>query len=92
MDAPEGVENVVGAARRYCNDLLVVARVRDARHASRLVQLGAACAIPEAMEGSLQLSKELLLALGQSTDQVERSIQHKRAGHLTAAGARPQSR
>ena len=40
MDAPDGAEAVVRAARAVRPDLVIVARARDARHAQRLYELG----------------------------------------------------
>lgn len=78
MDAPEGVEAVVGTARHHHPDLVIVARARDDRHAARLYRLGATSAIPEAFEASLQLSEALLLDLGEPKDAVSELMRARR--------------
>lgn len=64
MDAPEAAEAVVAAARQSRDDLTIVARARDARHAARLYELGATDAVPETIEASLQLSEAVLVDIG----------------------------
>lgn len=78
MDAPDGVEAVVGTARHHYPDLVIVARARDDRHAARLYRLGATSAIPEAFEASLQLSEALLLDLGEPKDAVSELMRARR--------------
>lgn len=78
MDAPEGVEAVVGTARHHHPELVIVARARDDRDATRLYQLGATSAVPEAFEASLQLSEALLLDLGEPSEAVSELIRGRR--------------
>jgi CPA2 family monovalent cation:H+ antiporter-2 len=78
MDSPEGAEAVVAAARALRPDLTIVARARDARHASRLYELGATDAVPETIEASLQLSEALLVDLGVPMGLVIASIHERR--------------
>lgn len=78
MDSPEGAEAVVGAAREMRQDLTIVARARDARHAKRLYDLGATDAVPETIEASLQLSEATLVDIGIPMGLVIASIHERR--------------
>ena len=64
MDAPGKVDEVVIAARALRQDLPVIARARDDRHAARLYSLGVTDAVPETTEASLQLVENTLVDLG----------------------------
>ena len=61
---PSAVEDVVAAARAERPDLTIVARARDASHASKLYELGVTDAVPETIEASLQLSEAVLVDIG----------------------------
>jgi CPA2 family monovalent cation:H+ antiporter-2 len=78
LDNPQAVDNLVIAARAERDDLLIVARARDARHAAHLYQVGASDAVPEAVEASLQLAEALLVDLGIPMGPVIASIHQKR--------------
>jgi len=88
MDSPEGAEAIVGVARELRQDLTIVARARDARHAQRLYDLGATDAVPETVEASLQLSEALLVDMGVPMGLVIASI-HERRDEFRAALNRP---
>jgi monovalent cation:H+ antiporter-2, CPA2 family len=90
MDAPEGVEAVVGAARQMRQDLTIVARARDARQAQRLYELGATDAVPETVEASLQLSEAVLVEIGVPMGLIIASI-HERRDEFRKALNRPDS-
>ena len=55
LDNPAAIEAVVAAARAERPDLTIVARARDARHATELYELGVDDAVPETIEACLQL-------------------------------------
>ena len=78
MDAPTKVAEVVIAARGLRQDLPVIARARDDRHAARLYALGATDAVPETTEASLQLAENVLVDLGVPMGLVLASIHEKR--------------
>jgi CPA2 family monovalent cation:H+ antiporter-2 len=78
MDDPAAVERVVAAAHAERPDLTIVARARDADHATRLYGLGATDAVPETIEASLQLSEALLVEIGLPMGLVIASVHEKR--------------
>jgi CPA2 family monovalent cation:H+ antiporter-2 len=90
MDDSEGVETVVAVARQFRQDLTIIARARDARHAERLYELGATDAVPETVEASLQLSEALLVEIGVPMGLVIASI-HERRDEFRKALNRPES-
>ena len=96
MDSPAANEAVVQATRDLRPDVTLVARARDADHASALYELGVTDAVPETIEASLQLSEAVLVDLGVPMGLVIASIHEKRDEYrkiLAAAGApeRPRS-
>ncbi|WP_298158174.1 cation:proton antiporter [Brevundimonas sp.] len=78
MDAPTKVDEVVIAARALRDDLVVIARARDDRHAARLYGLGVTDAVPETTEASLQLAENTLVDLGVPMGLVLASIHERR--------------
>ena len=77
-NAPSKVDEIVGASRLERADLVIVARARDAAHATRLYEIGASDAIPETIEASLQLSEAVLVDIGVPMGFVIASIHEKR--------------
>lgn len=78
INAPRRVEEIVALARAERADLTIVARARDALHATHLYGLGATDAVPENLEASLQLSEALLVDIGVPMGFVIASIHEKR--------------
>lgn len=78
LDNSEAVESVVRAARSERANLTIVARARDAAHASKLYDLKVTDAVPETIEASLQLSEAALINVGIPTGPVIASIHEKR--------------
>ncbi len=78
VDAPTASEEIVQAARGLREDLTIVARARDAEHATRLYEIGVTDAVPETIEASLQLSEAALVDLGIAMGHVIASIHDKR--------------
>ncbi len=72
-------DRLVAAARALRDDLLIVARARDARHAAHLYAIGATDAVPETIEASLQLSEAVLVDLGVPMGPVIATIHERRA-------------
>jgi len=90
MDLPLANESVVEIARKLRPDITLVARARDAKHASILYKLGVTDAVPETVEASLQLSEAVLVDLGIPMGLVIASIHEKRDEYrkkLVASGA-----
>lgn len=69
---------IVRLAHEIRSDLTIVARARDARHATELYKLGATDAIPETIEASLQLAETVLVDIGVPMGYVIASIHEKR--------------
>lgn len=78
LDNPRAVEAVVAAARAERPDLTIVARARDARHATALYDMGVDDAVPETIEASLQLSEAVLVDVGVPMGLVIASIHERR--------------
>ena len=64
MDNQVRVDDVVRTARAQREDLKIIARARDERHAQRLYGCGVTEAVPETIESSLQLGEALLVETG----------------------------
>ena len=69
---------IVRLAHEIRGDLTIVARARDADHATELYKLGATDAIPETVEASLQLAETVLVDIGVPMGFVIASIHEKR--------------
>jgi len=78
MDSPAKVDEVVIAARSLRPDLILIARARDHKHATRLYALGVTDAVPETTEASLQLAENTLVDLGVPMGLVLASIHERR--------------
>ncbi len=76
-NGPAAVE-IVRLAREILPDLTIVARARDAHHATELYKAGASDAIPETIEASLQLAETVLVDIGVPMGYVIASIHEKR--------------
>jgi len=79
MDDPVLTVRLTRAIRAGCPQLTVVARARDAAHAAQLYRAGATDAVPETMEGSLQMSEAVLVDIGVAMGPVIASIHEKRS-------------
>lgn len=78
INSPSVVDDIVRHVRGLNQDIVIVARARDAEHAGRLYELGATDAVPETIEASLQLAEASLVGLGVPTGPVIASIHGKR--------------
>ena len=74
----QAAEEIVRLAHEIREDLVIVARARDADHATALYRLGASDAIPETIEASLQLAETVLVDIGVPMGYVIASIHEKR--------------
>jgi CPA2 family monovalent cation:H+ antiporter-2 len=73
------IDRVVTSIRRLRPDVPIVARARDAKHATHLYELGVTDAVPETVEASFQLSEAALINLGVSVGPIIASIHDRRA-------------
>ncbi|MBC9071195.1 cation:proton antiporter [Thauera sp. CAU 1555] len=87
MDNPNAVEHVVEVVRAEWPQLPVLARARDARHAARLLALGATEVVPETLEASLQLAGRVLSLTGAPEDVVHRRLELQRGQELNSLKA-----
>jgi CPA2 family monovalent cation:H+ antiporter-2 len=78
MDNPGAAEHVVRVVHAEWPQLPIIARARDAAHASRLFAYGATEVILEAMEASLQLSGRTLQLAGTSEEVARRRVELQR--------------
>lgn len=79
MDSPKATSEVVPLARSERDDLKIIVRARDAKHAAELYRLGATDAVPETVEASLQLGEAVLVDVGVAMGPAIASIHEKRA-------------
>ena len=79
MDDPVLTNRLAHDIRSACPDLSIVARARDGAHAAQLYKAGATDAVPETMEGSLQMSEAVLVDVGVAMGPVIASIHEKRS-------------
>jgi CPA2 family monovalent cation:H+ antiporter-2 len=78
LDASQASEAIVRFARAAHPDLTIVARARDAAHATHLYELGVSDAVPETVEASLQLAEAVLVDLGIPMGHVIAAVHEKR--------------
>jgi CPA2 family monovalent cation:H+ antiporter-2 len=78
VEKAKAAEEIVSIAHEERSDLIIVARARDASHATQLYELGASDAIPETIEASLQLAETVLVDVGVPMGYVIGSIHEKR--------------
>ncbi|MFM7084477.1 MAG: cation:proton antiporter [Hyphomicrobium sp.] len=74
----DATEEIVRSIRGINQNITIIARARDAGHASYLYEIGVSDAVPETIEASLQLCEAALVDLGVPTGPVIASIHSKR--------------
>ncbi len=92
INKPKTVGEIVNGVRELRDDIIIVARARDAEHARQLYKQKVSDAVPETIEASLQLSEATLVGLGVPTGPVIASIHEKRdefREQLQGAAGRP---
>jgi CPA2 family monovalent cation:H+ antiporter-2 len=77
LDAPGTAGRAVDVLRKLTS-VPIVARARDVAESERLLMAGATAAVPEIVEGSLQLGGVLLRTLGESADTVNQVLEQFR--------------
>ena len=80
MDLPARVDDVTKVARAARDDLKIVARARDEKHAMELYALGVTEAVPETIEASLQLGEAVLVETGVPMGLAIASVHERRDG------------
>jgi CPA2 family monovalent cation:H+ antiporter-2 len=78
LDQPAVAQGLIETVRQWLPELTIVARARDAKHASALYRLGVTDAVPETIEASLQLSEAVLADIGVPMGKVIASIHERR--------------
>ena len=78
LDDPEVASRAVQVLRRLRASMPIVARAHDVAECERLVKAGATAAVPEIVEGSLQLGGVLLRQLGDSPEKVNQLLEQFR--------------
>lgn len=79
MDDPVQQLHLTRSIRERYPDIPIVTRARDAGEAAALYRAGANDAVPEALEGSLQMAEALLVDIGVAVGPVIASIHEHRA-------------
>ena len=74
VDEPAAANLTVQVARRLAPEVPVLARGRDLAQAQALGEAGATAAIPEIVEGSLQLGAAVLRQVGASRDEIDQTL------------------
>lgn len=82
LDGVDATERMVAEIVSLRPKVSIIARARDAEHAARLSRLGAAGAIPETIEASLQLAGRLLESLDFPEDVASQRIADVRAAEV----------
>jgi CPA2 family monovalent cation:H+ antiporter-2 len=88
-DEPAAAGRMVRAIKAAWPDAAVYARAVDADHARGLREAGAVYAVPEALEGSLQLAGRLLQYLGLPDDVVDSRLEFQRAAEIKRLAGPP---
>ncbi|WP_373503268.1 cation:proton antiporter [Aestuariivirga sp.] len=86
MDNQVRVDDVAKAARALREDLKIIARARDERHAQKLYAAGVTEAVPETIESSLQLGEALLVETGVPMGLAIASVHERRDGFRKLLG------
>ena len=78
LDEPATAGRTAQVLRRLMPTLPILARGRDAAECARLLRAGASVAVPEIVEGSLQLGGVLLRQIGESAESVNQLLERCR--------------
>jgi CPA2 family monovalent cation:H+ antiporter-2 len=78
LDDPGAASRAVHVLRRLTTSMPIIARAHDVAECERLVKAGATAAVPEIVEGSLQLGGVLLRQLGESPERVNQLLEQLR--------------
>jgi CPA2 family monovalent cation:H+ antiporter-2 len=78
LNDPDAASRAVNVLRGQRTSLPIIARAHDISQCERLVRAGATVAVPEIVEGSLQLGGVLLRQLGESPERVNQLLEQFR--------------
>jgi CPA2 family monovalent cation:H+ antiporter-2 len=78
LDHPETAGRTVQVLRRLRESMPIIARARDVAECERLARAGATAAVPEIVEGSLELGGVVLRELGESPERVNQLLEQFR--------------
>jgi CPA2 family monovalent cation:H+ antiporter-2 len=78
LNDPDAASRAVHVLRGQRTSLPIIARAHDISQCERLVRAGATVAVPEIVEGSLQLGGVLLRQLGESPERVNQLLEQFR--------------
>lgn len=84
MDDPSSIARTLVSIHHMYPGLQIHCRARDHEHSCSLTQTGAACAVPETLEASLQLARAALIGVGTAEDKVESLLGQFRADNYAA--------
>jgi CPA2 family monovalent cation:H+ antiporter-2 len=86
MDISDRVDDVVTTVRQQWQDIKIIARARDERHAKRLYEEGVSDAVPETIEASLQLGESILVEAGIAMGLAIAAVHERRDGYRKLLG------
>ncbi|MBZ0227468.1 MAG: cation:proton antiporter [Bauldia sp.] len=86
-DEPAASERMIMAIRRAWPDAVIHARAKDGAHARRLIGIGVPDAVPETLEGSLQLAGQVLARIGLPDEAVDARLAVARAAEISRLAA-----
>jgi monovalent cation:H+ antiporter-2, CPA2 family len=86
MNHPGAALHAVKSIRREFPEVRLFVRSLDEKHAVALKQAGATIVVPEAFEGSLQLSSFVMHALGLPEESISSTLNSERARHARMWG------
>lgn len=84
VDDGKAAREMLTTVRRICPLIPVVVRAHDLTEAQGLYDLQATQVVPEALETSLQIAKNLLREIKVDEDEISRILRQQRAGFTTA--------
>lgn len=79
VNTPAAAQATVSSIRSLAPALPIIARAHDLDHESALDAAGVSAVVPETMEASLQMARILLKGAGIDEEDIERSLQNRRA-------------
>ncbi|MEX0853489.1 MAG: cation:proton antiporter [Bauldia sp.] len=88
-DAPAAEERMVRAIRAAWPQAVIHARAKDRAHARRLIEIGVKSAVPETLEGSLQLAGQVLAGEGLPEEAIDARLALQRDAEIAKLAGDP---